>query len=104
MASGLIPHSHVDHIETIKFREYVFVEDSDKLVPGKLGMALAEGYDAMGFEMSKPFLRSSLEADLQGICDGVKNKDAVLTDQINKYKDLFAQSMDNQFHMDIQCA
>lgn len=54
----------------------------------------------MGFEMSKPFLRSSPEAVLQGICDGVKNNDAVLTYQINKYKDLFAQSMYNQFHMD----
>jgi DNA topoisomerase-3 len=28
-------------------------------------MALCDGYDAMGFEMSKPHLRSELEADLK---------------------------------------
>ena len=28
-------------------------------------MALCDGYDAMGFEMSKPHLRAELEAELQ---------------------------------------
>ena len=35
--------THAEHIETCKNREYVFVEDRDKLVPGKLAMALVEG-------------------------------------------------------------
>ena len=35
----------------------MFVEDRDKLVPGKLGMALVEGYDSMDIAMSKPHLR-----------------------------------------------
>ena len=33
--------------------------------PGLLGMALCDGYDAMGFAMSKPNLRAELEADLK---------------------------------------
>lgn len=41
------------------------LQDSDKLVPGVIGIALCDGYDAMGLEMSKPNLRSGLEADLQ---------------------------------------
>lgn len=56
--------THADHIETIKQRMYVGVQDG-KFVPGQLGMGLVEGYDAMGFEMSKPHLRAELEADLK---------------------------------------
>ena len=87
--------THAEHIETVKSREYVFTEDRDKLVPGKLAMALVEGeqilhlfflllyhftegYDAMGFAMSKPDLRAGLETDLVKICDGQKTKDEVL--------------------------
>ena len=62
----------------MKSREYVFTEDRDKLVPGRLAMALVEGYDAMGFAMSKPHLRAGLETDLVKICDGDKSKDDVL--------------------------
>ena len=35
--------THAEHIETVKNREYVFVENGDKLVPGKLAMALVDG-------------------------------------------------------------
>ena len=35
--------THAEHIETVKSREYVFTEDRDKLVPGRLAMALVEG-------------------------------------------------------------
>ena len=41
-------------------------------------MALVEGYDAMGFAMSKPHLRAGLETDLVKICDGDKSKEDVL--------------------------
>ena len=56
--------THADHIETIKSRSYVYLQDM-KFVPGQLGMGLVEGYDAMGFRMSKPNLRAGLESDLQ---------------------------------------
>ena len=39
--------THAEHIETVKSREYVFTEDRDKLVPGKLAMALVEGNVAL---------------------------------------------------------
>lgn len=56
--------THAEHIETIKQRLYVGVQEG-KFIPGQLGMGLVEGYDAMGFQMSKPHLRSGLEADLK---------------------------------------
>ena len=80
--------THAEHIETVKSREYVFIEDRDKLVPGKLAMALVEGYDAMGFFMSKPDLRAGLETDLAEICEGRKGKEDVLRGQVDKYREV----------------
>lgn len=41
------------------------LENNKYFVPGELGIGLVEGYDNMGFEMSKPHLRAELEADLK---------------------------------------
>lgn len=57
--------THAEHIETVKQRQYIGIQDRDKLVPGLLGMALCDGYDAMGIAMSKPNLRAELESDLK---------------------------------------
>lgn len=57
--------THAEHIETIKSRLYVGLENNKYFVPGELGIGLVEGYDNMGFEMSKPHLRAELEADLK---------------------------------------
>lgn len=57
--------THAEHIDTIKSRQYVGLTDGKHLMPGKLGIGLVMGYDNMGFEMSKPNLRSSLEKDLK---------------------------------------
>lgn len=57
--------THADHIETIKSRLYVGLEDGIHFLPCHLGMGLVEGYDDMGFLLSKPNLRAELEADLK---------------------------------------
>ena len=49
--------THAEHIETVKNREYVFVEGGDKLVPGKLAMALVEGAFPSFSEFFLPALR-----------------------------------------------
>ena len=56
--------THAEHIETIKERGYVTF-DMNRFVPGELGLGLVEGYDNMGYEMSKPHLRAALEEDLK---------------------------------------
>ncbi|XP_021951308.2 DNA topoisomerase 3-alpha [Folsomia candida] len=91
--------THAEHIETIKQRMYVGVQEG-KFVPGQLGMGLVEGYDSMGFEMSKPNLRAELEADLKGICDGTKNPQRVLRDQVQKYKQVFIAATDQVRQLD----
>ena len=57
--------THADHIDTIKSRLYVGVRPDGRFVPGELGMGLVEGYDNMGYALSKPHLRAELESDLK---------------------------------------
>ncbi|XP_069123502.1 DNA topoisomerase 3-alpha-like [Argopecten irradians] len=84
--------THAEHIETIKSRMYVGLQGDNKFIPGHLGMGLVEGYDAMGYEMSKPNLRAELEADLTRICEGTKDKNVVLEEQKQKYKQVFIEA------------
>lgn len=92
--------THAEHIEKIKTRNYVGVQPDGRFIPGELGMGLVEGYDAMGFEMSKPNLRAELESDLKKICLRQKNKDVVLSEQIEKYKAVFEQTCEQINRLD----
>ncbi|XP_062444554.1 DNA topoisomerase 3-alpha isoform X2 [Rhea pennata] len=85
--------THAEHIETIKLRMYVGLTADQRFLPGHLGMGLVEGYDSMGYEMSKPDLRAELEADLKQICEGKKDKLAVLQQQVQKYKQVFIEAV-----------
>ncbi|NWJ08096.1 TOP3A topoisomerase, partial [Crypturellus undulatus] len=85
--------THAEHIETIKLRMYVGLTADQRFLPGHLGMGLVEGYDSMGYEMSKPDLRAELEADLKLICEGKKDKLVVLQQQVQKYKQVFIEAV-----------
>lgn len=85
--------THAEHIETIKARMYVGLTPDKRFLPGHLGMGLVEGYDSMGYEMSKPDLRAELEADLKLICEGKKDKSTVLRQQVQKYKQVFIEAV-----------
>ncbi|XP_008564435.1 PREDICTED: DNA topoisomerase 3-alpha isoform X1 [Galeopterus variegatus] len=85
--------THAEHIETIKSRMYVGLTPDKRFLPGHLGMGLVEGYDSMGYEMSKPDLRAELEADLKLICEGKKDKFVVLRQQVQKYKQVFIEAL-----------
>ncbi|XP_013926805.1 PREDICTED: DNA topoisomerase 3-alpha [Thamnophis sirtalis] len=85
--------THAEHIETIKSRMYVGLTPDQRFLPGHLGMGLVEGYDSMGYEMSKPDLRAELENDLKLICEGKKDKALVLREQIQKYKQVFVAAV-----------
>ncbi|XP_070703799.1 DNA topoisomerase 3-alpha [Pempheris klunzingeri] len=84
--------THADHIETIKSRMYVGLTADQRFLPGELGMGLVEGYNSMGYEMSKPNLRAELEADLKLVSEGRKDKQSVLQHHIQKYKTVFIES------------
>lgn len=85
--------THAEHIETIKSRMYVGLQNGCHFVPGELGMGLVEGYDNMGYPMSKPHLRAELEADLKRICEGTRDPKVVLTEQLTKYKEVFRMAL-----------
>ncbi|XP_004713017.1 DNA topoisomerase 3-alpha isoform X1 [Echinops telfairi] len=85
--------THAEHIETIKARMYVGLTADKRFLPGHLGMGLVEGYDSMGYQMSKPDLRAELEADLKLICEGKKDKSVVLRQQVQKYKQVFIEAV-----------
>ncbi|XP_049417740.1 DNA topoisomerase 3-alpha [Epinephelus fuscoguttatus] len=85
--------THAEHIETIKSRMYVGLTADQRFLPGELGMGLVEGYNSMGYEMSKPNLRAELEADLKLVSEGRKDKRSVLQNQIQKYKTVFIESV-----------
>ena len=57
--------THAEHIETIKERHYAHVTPQNFFAPLNLGLGLVEGYDSMGYEMSKPNLRRILEEELK---------------------------------------
>jgi DNA topoisomerase IA len=85
--------THAEHIEKIKSRMYVGLQNGCHFVPGELGMGLVEGYDNMGYPMSKPHLRAELEADLKRICEGTKDPKVVLTEQLAMYKEVFQMAL-----------
>ncbi|KAI7803718.1 putative DNA topoisomerase 3-alpha [Triplophysa rosa] len=85
--------THAEHIETIKSRMYVGLTADQRFLPGELGMGLVEGYNSMGYEMSKPDLRAELEADLKLVSEGRKDKASVLSYHVAKYKAVFIESV-----------
>ena len=92
--------THAEHIETIKDRNYVTLNQQSRFLPGELGLGLVEGYDSMGYEISKPNLRAALEEDLKAVCDGRKNKDEVLRAQVLAYKNVFIDASRNVEKLD----
>lgn len=91
--------THAEHIETIKDRSYVYYEQN-RFIPAEIGLGLVEGYDSMGYAMSKPDLRAKLEDDLKAICDGTKTKEDVLRTQIEAYKQVFVDATANVEKLD----
>ena len=60
-------------------------------IPSSLGIALVEGYDAIGFNssLSKPFLRREMEESMRAIISGRQTKQQVVSETIRKYRDVY---------------
>ena len=86
--------THAEHIETVQKRLYAEMNQDRRFLPKKLGLGLVNGYVSMGLELSKPRLRAALERDLQAICEGRRNAEDVLRDQIQNYKQVFIRTRD----------
>jgi len=66
----------------------------DEFIPSTLGVALVDGYDKMGHEisLSKPFLRKEMELRMKDICEGRLAGDTMLRESLRQYKRVFDQS------------
>lgn len=65
-----------------------------EFIPTVLGMALVEGYDSIGLDvsLSKPFLRKEMEMRMKDICEGRKTKQEVVAASINQYKQAYLKT------------
>ncbi|KAL0479079.1 DNA topoisomerase IA, partial [Acrasis kona] len=80
------------HIDTIHNRGYIIKkEPNNTLEPTDLGLALVQGYDAIGYDLAKPNLRAKMESDMMCISRGEMTRDAVLRSNLEMYKNVFLQ-------------
>ncbi|CAK4032609.1 DNA topoisomerase [Lecanosticta acicola] len=65
-----------------------------EFIPTTLGVALIEGYESMGFEISlaKPFLRKEMEMRMKAICEGRKTGPEVVAETIEQYRIVYGRT------------
>eukprot|EP01064_Diplonema_japonicum_P000780 TRINITY_DN1051_c3_g1_i1.p1 TRINITY_DN1051_c3_g1~~TRINITY_DN1051_c3_g1_i1.p1 ORF type:complete len:984 (+),score=167.12 TRINITY_DN1051_c3_g1_i1:67-3018(+) len=81
------------HIKTVKDREYVTVEGMS-YTPTKLGLALVQAYDEMGFaSLALPKMRAAMEADLVDIVKGKTTKALVVEKHISEYRLIYRKAI-----------
>lgn len=92
-----------EHIAKIQERQYVATrpraatggrQPVQEFIPTKLGVALIEGYDNVGFvtSLSKPFLRKEMELKMREICAGTKTKRDVVHESLEQYREVFVKT------------
>jgi DNA topoisomerase III len=91
-----------EHINKIKERSYVDTRSRSgggrnsvqEFIPTYLGVALIEGYDNVGLDVSvsKPFLRKEMELKMKAICEGRKSKTEVVQESLDQYREVFVKT------------
>lgn len=89
-----------EHITKVKDRNYVSTKAREgnaqiqEFIPTYLGVALVEGYDNVGLDVSvsKPFLRKEMELKMKAICEGRKSKTEVVQESLDQYRDVFVKT------------
>ncbi|KAJ1648751.1 DNA topoisomerase 3-alpha [Dispira simplex] len=83
-----------EHIKKIQEREYAFKQRDSRFCPSTLGVALVEGYDNVGFDLSltKPYLRCEMEQDMKDISAGRCSKEEVVRKNLQRYRDVYEKT------------
>lgn len=91
-----------EHIKKIKDRHYVQTRPKagrgrnkvEEFIPTVLGVALIEGYDNVGLDVSvsKPFLRKEMEIKMKAICEGQLSRTQVVDESLNQYRSVFIKT------------
>lgn len=82
-----------EHIKTIVSRNYVVKNADQRFEPQPLGIALVEGYNAMGYQLNKPDLRRETEIECNLVARGQKTKDEIVGPILAKMKEIFEGSI-----------
>uniref|UniRef100_A0A0E0K969 DNA topoisomerase n=1 Tax=Oryza punctata TaxID=4537 RepID=A0A0E0K969_ORYPU len=85
-----------DHIKKLLDRCYATKDTNTRFSPTNLGEALVMGYDEMGYELWKPYLRSMMEADMKSVSIGTKSKSEVLENCLQQMKACFLDARANK--------
>ncbi|XP_052149294.1 DNA topoisomerase 3-alpha isoform X1 [Oryza glaberrima] len=85
-----------DHIKKLLDRCYATKDANTRFSPTNLGEALVMGYDEMGYELWKPYLRSMMEADMKSVSIGTKSKSEVLENCLQQMKACFLDARANK--------
>ncbi|KAK1297595.1 hypothetical protein QJS10_CPB15g01979 [Acorus calamus] len=78
-----------DHIKKLLDRCYATKDSNTRFSPTNLGEALVMGYDDMGYELWKPYLRAMMECDMKAVSIGTKRKSEVLETCLQQMKACF---------------
>ncbi|KAK7893753.1 DNA topoisomerase [Exophiala xenobiotica] len=91
-----------EHITKIQERLYVNTRPStgggrnrvSEFIPTTLGVALIEGYDNVGLDVSvsKPFLRKEMELKMKAICEGRRSRSDVVQESLDQYREVFIKT------------
>ncbi|KAM3358536.1 DNA topoisomerase 3-alpha isoform X1 [Capsicum galapagoense] len=85
-----------DHIKKLLDRFYAIKDSNTRFSPTKLGEALVMGYDDMGYELWKPYLRAMMECDMKAVSIGTKRKAEVLETCLQQMKACFLDARTNR--------
>ncbi|KAH0671200.1 hypothetical protein KY289_025693 [Solanum tuberosum] len=85
-----------DHIKKLLDRFYAIKDSNTRFSPTKLGEALVMGYDDMGYELWKPYLRAMMECDMKAVSIGTKRKAEVLETCLQQMKACFSDARTNK--------
>lgn len=77
------------HITTIQQRNYALKDGQNRFTPTPLGVALVEAYNSMGYQLNRPYLRASMEADMAKIARGQLGKDEVIKRCLAQMRECF---------------
>ncbi|KIV88395.1 hypothetical protein PV10_08081 [Exophiala mesophila] len=91
-----------EHISKIKERSYIDTRarsgsgrnSIQEFIPTTLGVALIEGYDNVGLDVSvsKPFLRKEMELKMKAICEGRQTRTEVVQQSLDQYRQVFVKT------------
>ncbi|XP_043689886.1 DNA topoisomerase 3-alpha isoform X2 [Telopea speciosissima] len=85
-----------DHIKKLLDRFYATKDQNTRFSPTNLGEALVMGYDDMGYELWKPYLRSMMECDMKEVSLGSKRRAEVLETCLQQMKACFLDARLNK--------